>query len=222
MKKDRKTLKSVLIIALIVILVVILGCGLIYAVMSFLPKKIDGIENYNKLYYIENYGGDLDSNLSIFPDDKSVFIEPTFKSSMLTGLFDTDGYIILTSKYNLDNFNKEIERLSSLSMTIKNGCLKDSDSHTNYVKYDTTSYRYPSYVTIDGFGSTYEYALINKDELKIIYVYLSYPNTYDTNYKEYLKKDISTYSKENTLNSFSMYNHTFNNGESYMEFDDCK
>lgn len=221
MKKDKNILIIVLIAFVSVVVQLLLSFLLIFWLSSIPAKKIDGIENYSKLYYIETYGGELDSNLSVFPDDTSILIEPTFKSSMLMGLLDTEGYIILTSKYSLDNFNKELERLSVLSMTIKEGCFENSNTYTNYVKYDTTSYEYPSYITIDGYRSRYEYALINKDELEITYVYLSYPEIYNTNYRKYLKKDKGIYFNDNTLALFSMYHHTFDNGKSYMEFGDC-
>ena len=89
------------------------------------------------------------------------------------------------------------------------------------LKYDDKSYEYPAYITIDGFSNKYEYALLDKNNLKIIYIYLSYPNINDINYNMYLKKDKSYYSNANSLNLYSMYNHSFDNGKSYMEYNDC-
>lgn len=199
-------------------LVIVIGIIVLFVLMP--TKNIEGIENYDKNYYIKEYGGDLDSNLSIFPDDKSKLINADFISSFHHYLFDSDGYIILKVKYNKVNYDSEINRIKSLNMTIRNGCLDNAESFENTVKYDESSYSYPSYITIDGFGHTYEYALLNDSELEIIYVYLSYPSEDNSDYKEYLKIDKSEYSKIN-ITGYSMYNHSFNNGKSYIEFDDC-
>ena len=39
-------------------------------------------------------------------------------------------------------------------------------------------------------------------------------------YSDYVKKDLSVYEEENTWDAFSMYNHSFDGGESWVEFDD--
>ncbi len=67
-------------------------------------NELKGIENYNKEYLIQEYHYDLDSNLSIFPDNTSSFIDPVFKSLLTVNLFDTSGYIILETKYNENDF----------------------------------------------------------------------------------------------------------------------
>lgn len=188
---------------------------------SSLSNKISGVENYNKDYYVQKYGSDLDSNLLIFPGDKSKLENAKFISSLSAGLFDTDGYIILEVKYDEDEFNLEINRLSKLSMTIKEKCYNDSKIFTNYVKYEEKAYKYPAYITIDGFGDTYEYALIDNNNLKISYVYLSYPNIEAQEYNEYLKIDKNSYLKTNLIDSFSIYNHSFDGGKSFAEYDDC-
>ena len=74
------------------------------------------------------------------------------------------------------------------------------------VRYDTESYALPAYVAVDGFDHVYEYALIDRDNCKITYVLLSYPEDVDLNkYEEYLKLDMSEYMIKDTLNCFSIY-----------------
>ena len=209
-------------IGLITSLIIMLGfCIFLLLLLYNLPTVIKGIDNYDKNYYIEEYGEDLDSNLSIFPDDKDKLKDASFSSSLKSGLFDTDGYILLVTKYSFDDFEEEINRIKNLNMIIKSSCHEDAIEYTNNIKYDDDSYKYPAYITIDKFDSTYEYCLINRDELEIIYVYISSPNIYNSNYKKYLKKDKSLYLKHNAIEAYSMYNHSFNN-RSFMEFDDCK
>ena len=218
MDKKKNILIVILILFVILIIRILFVLGIISFSFSNASNDISGIENYNKDYYIKEYGGDLDSNLSIFPDDKSNLINSTFTSSFKTNLFDSDGFIILDAKYNKKDFDNEISRLKNISISIPKTCYPNSLSYTNYIKHDIDSYNYEAYITIDGFGSTYEYALINENELEIIYIYLSYPNINNTNYNKYLKKDKSIYSNNN-LNMYSIYNHSFDNGKSFT--DDC-
>lgn len=211
------------IIKFLPVIIIILVVIFTFIILNYTSsKEIIGINNYDKNYYLENYLEDLDSSLEIFPDNKNNFINATFKSSLQTNLFDTDGYIILKTKYNKIDFDNEINRLKNISMTIKEKCYKDSKEHTNNIIYDEESYDYPAYITIDGFAYIYEYALINEKDLEITYVYLSYPTTNNDNYSKYLKKDKSKYNGNNeNLKLYSMYNHTFDNNKTYVEFDDC-
>jgi len=222
LKKQKSIIKNILIIVLILFGLFIVRILFILGIvsLSFLSHSdnISGIENYNKNYYIKEYGGDLDSNLSIFPDNTSKLLDAKFSSSFKINFFDSDGYIILTTKYNEEDFNNEVSRLSKLELTISN--CKDQ-KYVNYVKYDDTSYKLPAYITIDGFDHTYEYALINDDKLEIVYIYLSYPTVDNEEYNKYLKKDILEYWKINTINMYSMYNHSFDDGESFIEYGDC-
>ena len=53
-----------------------------------------------------------------------------------------------------------------------------------------------------------------------MYVYLAYPDEKTLqDYSNYVKKDLSAYEEENTWDAFSMYNHSFDGGESWVEFD---
>ena len=175
-----------------------------------------GKDDYDKSAVIENIGGDLDSDLSIFPDEL-LTEEAEYKASFRSNLFDTDGRMILECSYDDEQFDGEISRMQQLSKTIRFG----DEEYTNEVLYDEESYPYPAYITIDGFGNTYEYALIDEAENRIVYIYLAYPGVYTlTRYSDYVKKDLSAYEEENTLDAFSMYNHSFDGGESWVEFDD--
>jgi len=178
---------------------------------------LKGIEAYDKKMILETYGGDIDSGLFIFPDSTDNMIEPTYISSLKTGLFDTDGYIILHTKYAEEKYQEEVERLSQIECSIS---FKE-DTVTQKVKYDTDSYALPAYVTSDGFDSVYEYALVNEEANEISYILLSYPDVVDLiQYKEYLKVNVMEYEIEDALRQFTIYAHTFNDGESWMEYSD--
>lgn len=179
--------------------------------------KISGAEHYDKAHYVTAYKGDLDSDLSVFPDtlDGAAQVN-VFESAMATGLFDTDGYLVLDCSYTPERLAAEVERLKGLSKTITH---YDGQTFTNTVVYDDDSYHYPAYVTNDGFGHTHEYALIDEAGGRIVYVYTAYINPKKFAYPDYLKKDLSAYEQDST-DSFTMYNHTFDGGQSWDEFDD--
>lgn len=204
---------TVLSYMLIVFIIILLG---IFEERSPFQNR-SGMENYDKAEILENYGGDIDSGLFIFPDYTDNMIEPTFASSMKTGLFDTDGYIIMQTKYGKEDYEAEIERLSNIECT-----LSFSDEEiTQKVQYDEESYALPAYVTVDGFDYIYEYALVNDEACEITYILLSYPEYVNLKqYKEYLKLDASEYRIKDALNQFSIYAHSFDGGESWEEYSD--
>ena len=178
-------------------------------------QNLSDVENYDKAAILENYGGDINGGLFIFPEDTDSMIEPTYVSSMKTGLFDTDGYIFMQAKYTKDDYQMEIERLSNIECS-----LSFSDEVVNQrVKYDEKSYALPAYVAVDGYDYMYEYALVNEKTYEITYILLSYPDCVNLGqYKEYLKLDMTGYEIEDALNQFSIYAHSFDGGQSWMEY----
>lgn len=190
---------------------------LVISIESSPFQNCSGIENYDKAGILENYGGDIDSGLFVFPDNTDNMMNPTFVSNLRTGLFDTDGYIILQGKYSKEDYETELERLSNIECS-----LSFSDEEViQEIKYDVKSYGLPAYVAIDGYDYIYEYALINDETCEITYVLLSYPEYVDLRqYKEYLKLDPSEYKIEDVLNQFSIYAHSFDGGQSWIEYSD--
>ena len=220
MKKNKILIVIIVLIAVTLFIKFILPVSIILLSNLGPADNKKGLENYNKDYYIDKYGGDLDSGLYIFPDRKIVK-DGEFSSSMKTNLFDTDGYILLKVKYSDKLYEDEVNRLKNIELSVTLKCGPNSPSFTNKVMYDDTSYNYPAYVTIDNCFDTYEYALLNEETKEIYYVYLSYPKTSNKKYKEYLKKDKKEYYNLDSICNYSLYNHTFDKGKSYSEFDDC-
>ena len=217
--------KSLKIVILILGAYIIFKLLVIFGVISlnFISPKtiIKGIDNYDKNYYLKEYGNDLDSTLEIFPDNKDILSNANFISLMQTNLFDTDGYIILNANYSKDDFNKEIDRLSKIEITIKENCYDKAATYTNKIMYNKELYEKGAYITINGFGHTYEYALVDENNLNITYIYLAYPKLNNEEIKPYLMKDLSNYKKKN-ITGYSIYNHSFDKGKSYVEVSDCK
>ena len=98
MQKRKKIIKTILIIISIFLITFIIRTLILLAIITLTtispPKTISGIENYDKNYYLKEYGNDLNSNLSIFPEHTTFFLEANFFSSLQTNLLDTDGYIL--------------------------------------------------------------------------------------------------------------------------------
>ena len=44
------------------------AAAMAFSLTGCFPEKRSGAEQYDKAYYIREYGGDLRSNLSVFPD----------------------------------------------------------------------------------------------------------------------------------------------------------
>lgn len=226
MKKQKNIIKTILLIISFAFISYIIRAIFLFgfiAITELTPStNISGIDNYDKNYFLKEYSYDLDSNLSIFPSNKDILKDAEFNSLFRSDLFDSDGYILLIAKYNKEDFENEIARLNKISMKVYKNCKKNSKAYTNYIRYDTESYSLPAYVTIDGFGKNYEYALIDTTNFEITYVYLAYPNIDNPTYNKYLKIDKESYSIIDTTNMYSMYSHSFDNNKSFAEFDDCK
>ena len=214
-KKLRKTLLPLSIVILVLAMIAIFG--LLTTLFRWNVTEYDSVEEYNKANIMSAYSGDLDSNLSVFPAENIVTEKNSkFIARFSTGTFDTDATMILECKFSHEQFDREKARLENLQMTIRSG----GEEYTNKVCYDSDSYNYPAYITIDGFADTYEYALIDDTNHRIIYVYLAYPEIETFEWKDYLKIDLSSYDNEDNTSMYSMYNHSFDDGKTFVEYDD--
>lgn len=213
--------KVLVVAAGIVVLSFVIRVALAIALVVFMEiapfKNQTGIENYDKMKILEEYGGDLNTGLFVFPNETDDMLNATFSSHLKTGFFDTDGYLILQTQYSKEDYKAEVERLSNIGCSIEFG----ADKVSHQIQYDEKSYELPAYVAVDGYDYIYEYALINEEKCEITYILLSYPQYVNLrDYEEYLKKDASEYKINDALNQFSIYSGTFDGGESWIEYYD--
>lgn len=206
--------------AVTIVICVIIGVAFLYVLKNVLVvtallgvlffdyakpmNRTEGIENYDKAYLEEEFSGDMTSHFFLFPDDLRDVEDAEFWYEYKTGLLDTDGSFFLTAVYSDDNFADEIERISEITCTVNDG----NEDVTQSVIYDEEMYNYPAYIAIDGYTHNYEYALIDEDNNRIIYVLLGYPDYDDlSEYSDYLKTDPQAYDLENetTLERFCIY-----------------
>ncbi|MBP3263510.1 helix-turn-helix domain-containing protein [Pseudobutyrivibrio sp.] len=191
---------------------------LIYIVISMFDeadKPVSGINNYDKAALVSENHSDLDSYFKVFPDDTANMVEATYVSKLPSNLVGTTGYTILEATYSKDDYDEELARLSDISLTIENGRVDSDEKITQDIMYDESMYVYPAYIAADGNCGTYEYALLDESECKIIYVLVKYIS--ETDIEEinamgnYLKADTSEYEESGveTWKKFSIYSYQF-------------
>ena len=123
--------------------------------------------------------------------------------------------------------DEELARLSNISLTIENGRVDSDEKITQDIMYDESMYVYPAYIAADGNCGTYEYALLDESECKIIYVLVKYIS--ETDIEEinvmgnYLKADTSEYEESGveTWKKFSIYSYQFPDSNELCVYGDC-
>lgn len=121
--------------------------GVVFSFLLFHGEQ--NINNYGKF---ENYLGY--SELAIFPKDvETENIQSYFYLNRDMPL-DPMCEIYLKCTYNLEEYEKEVERLSKIPN----------------IKFDEENFNYDAYVTMYNFSSCYEYALILEEEKSIVYI----------------------------------------------------
>ena len=191
---------------------------LLYIVISMFDeadKPVSGIENYDKEALVSENHSDLDSYFKVFPDDTANMVEANYVSKLPSNLVGTTGYTILEATYSKDDYDEELARLSNISLTIENGRVDSDEKITQDIMYDESMYAYPAYIAADGNCGTYEYALLDEAQCKIIYVLAKC--LYETDIEEmnamgnYLKADTAEYEETGieTWKKFSIYSYQF-------------
>ncbi len=217
------TITVIVVIALLFLIALRYVFGMIF-ILAFVvfdglkpSTKVEGIENYDKQYLIEEFSGDMTSYFFLFPDDVSIAEDADFVYEYKTDLFDTEGYFFLTAEYTDDVFESEVERLSEVTCTIDHNEIFS----VKEVIYDEDMYNYPAYIAIDGYTHNYEYALIDEDNNRIIYVLLGYPDADGlSEYSDYLKADLSEYEKVKapSTDRFCIYSVRATDFDGYIEY----
>ena len=224
-KNQTFTIAVLVIIAFAFLAVLKYFLGLIF-VLSMLffdyakpMNDVEGLDKYDKQYLIEEFSGDMTSHFFLFPDDLSNTEDADFRYEYKVGLLDTDASFFLTATYSDEAFEAEVERISGITCTVNDG----NEDHTQAVIYDEDMYRYPAYIAIDGYCHTYEYALIDEANNRVIYVLTSYPDPeHLKEYSDFLKNDPKAYDLGNTstLDRFCIYSVKMIDFDGYVEYDE--
>lgn len=121
--------------------------------------------------HIEGERQYLQSGLYIFPEkintakDSNYYYYCSYDNSSISK------YLILAEvSYEEEVYLKEKERLAGIQCQVQ---LSPSEgSITNKISYSETLFSYPAYIATYASNLSYEYALLDEEEQKIIYVYL--------------------------------------------------
>lgn len=150
----------------LICLVLFLGVIAKLTVLADSYKTTDLAEYRNFTGHIEGEAQELfnsRSRLLIFPQEipASAAVNQFYYRCGSSG-FDNFYEMILDYTLPHQEFEEEVARLSQLEM--------EYGSQTRQVTYDTTSFRYPAYVTLFSKFQDYEYALIDGENCRIICV----------------------------------------------------
>lgn len=152
-------------------------------------EEFDG---YSKL---DIFPKQLNDNMNVY--EYSYYYDDTF--------LDPTAQIYLECSYEKDDYSKEIERL--------NGIQEEYEGWIQTIVYDTDSFSYPAYVTIDSDNHCYEYALL-LDETRIAYVFLQFIKEEDIVFPtEYLPKEY-----EHKETGYSIYIFKDQNGDGHCVY----
>lgn len=150
----------------IVLVICVLACVLIsggvagYLVLyGGLPIIHTSKEQYGNWSKFPGYSG-----LCIFPKEISDSnIEKYYYQTQDT-IFSPECQVFLEAKYTPEQYGKELGRLDEVSIKHK--------KEENKVEINNTDFSSTAYVSIFGWHHSYEYALLNKKENKIVYVFV--------------------------------------------------
>ena len=178
-------------------------------------EEASDIANYDKTKIVENNWDDMDSLFLIFPDDTSKIKKGNFNSDVKSDMISSYGYIILEAFYEENDYLSEVKRISDISYDLKNVNWGKEERKEQNIKYDDTMYNYPAYIASDGYCGGYEYALLDEDKNRIIYIHLSYPDLDELeDFSDYLKVDKESYKRleKTSKENFTIYAYKFHEG----------
>lgn len=204
-KKQNTTFASIGIVAGISFVIIVIRIMLVAGVISFAVQ--DGWKDCYTSTNIDDYGVfegfDGYSKLDIFPKQISDNMEVYKYSYYYADTFlDPTAQIYLECSYEENDYLREIERLE--------GIQEEYEGRIQSIVYDTDSFSYPAYVTIDADNHCYEYALLI-GEKKIAYVFLQFIKEEDIAFSmEYLPKE---YEQKET--GYSIYVFENQNGDGH-------
>ncbi|WP_026515082.1 hypothetical protein [Butyrivibrio sp. LB2008] len=178
-------------------------------------EEVSDIADYDKAKLVEDNWDDMDSLFLIFPDNTLKIEKGNFNSDVKSDLISSYGYMILEACYEETDYLSEVERISTISYDLKSVYLGNEEHKIQKIKYDDTMYNYPAYIACDGYCGGYEYALLDENDNRIIYIHLSYPVLDELqDYSDYLKVDKASYKQleKTSKENFTIYAYKFHEG----------
>ena len=163
MTKKLKAKKNKGYVILIICILAVLAAVAVLLYRFFIGSVTvrDGGDGYCNFEGFKGY-----SNLEIFPSNPGEISEVTeYYYRCADTLMDPTCKIYMVSSFSDDEmFEKECLRLSNIMV--------ENAGQINEIQYSETLFNYPAYIAMYDWSSCYEYALVSKDEKKIVYVFL--------------------------------------------------
>ena len=144
------------IVFIVIVLLLITGCSINY-------KEYNDIDNYSNYLISLRDNTDAHSYLSIFPDEIVNNNVEEFRYLSEDGLFDGDYLFYLVVNYDKESFYNEKDRISNITINYKNLEKK--------ILYSEEGFNYPVYISIFDNNGSFEYALADEENYKIIYIF---------------------------------------------------
>ena len=181
--------KSKFILGGIIFIVLLLGCIMWLTFNKNQNYETSDISQYGEMK--NKLKGKVFSGLDIFPKEiENIETKKNYYMQYGRKNLDYSVQVYLECEYGEEQFQQELERLSKMKETYEKYQLH------HFIVKDVENFDYPAYVMIFQNNYTYEYALIDEENKKIIYIYLQHTNYedlmvdgvyLDKKYKEYMK-----------------------------------
>ncbi|MBU3105811.1 zf-HC2 domain-containing protein [Clostridium gasigenes] len=185
-KKIKKIiLGTVIVVGISVVAYIMIIVAFISAPFFFYDKnETTNISDYREFDTIHNEEQCMWSFLYVFPEkinnpDK---VKSYYYYCDNKGLFDNSYQMYLESEFSEDEFKEEVKRLSEIKVKY--------EGDENSIVYNNNDFKYPAYVAIKDNDCTYEYALVDDENNRVMYVYTRFMYESDIKFdKEYLPKN---------------------------------
>lgn len=188
----------------------------------------DTIEEEYSTIDIANYGvwdghiecerAEINSKLAIFPNSTENVEDADYYYYCSKNSFNNHYVIYAEMEYTDEQYQKELQRLSEIEVEIELPSTQEVAS--NGIIYDEKLFNYPAYVAIYGCNLSYEYALTDEENHKIIYVYSRLQDMNGMIPDKYLPLEVigKDMYENNSWDNINIYYSEDENGD-YMSYD---
>lgn len=164
--------------------------------------------------HIDSEGENIESGLYIFPEQIDMAKDSQYYYYCSNHNSSLSEYLIYAEvTYTKEDYLKEQERISNIKCEVK--LSPEEGEITNNVLYSEELFMYPAYIAIYASNLSYEYALLNEKEQKIIYIYSQLKDANNILPTEYLPLEcqgMDMYEK-NSWNNTNIYFGKDKNGD---------
>ena len=201
------------------ILTAVLFCRFLFSDSITEEYSTIDVDNYGVWDgHIECERDEINSKLAIFPDLTKNAEDTDYYYYCSKGNINNHYVIYAEMEYTDEEYQKELQRLSEIEVEIELPSTQKVVS--NGIVFDEKSFLYPAYVAIYGCNLSYEYALTDEENHKIIYVYSRLQDMNGMIPDKYLPLEVigKDMYENNSWDNINIYFSEYKDGE-YMSYD---